>query len=136
VSYAGAAALQGAVYARLVGDAAVQGFVGTAVLDAAPAGVPPDLYLVLGEDDMRRRGDSGGEIAEHSFRLSVFSSEASFATAKAVAAAAEAALTETALSLAHGRLVSLNLRRVRARRSRGHARRQIELIFRAVLDEI
>ena len=50
MSYAMAAALQGAVYQRLQGDAALTALVGTRVYDAVPKGKLPDLYIALGPE--------------------------------------------------------------------------------------
>jgi hypothetical protein len=134
MSYALAGALQAAVFARLSADAALVALVGTAIYDAVPAGSLPETYLSLGVEDARVRGDASGEIAEHDIGLSVISSAAGFATAKAVAAAVAAALDGGDLTVAGGRLMDLRFLGARARRVRDADVRRIELRFRARID--
>lgn len=132
MSYANAAALQLAVYERLRADAALGALVGDAVYDALPVGALPATYVSLGPEEVRDRSDREGGGAEHRFSVSVLSEEASFARAKAVAAAVEAALGAGGLVLGTGRLVGLWFERARAvRTGTGGQWRRIDLRFRA-----
>ncbi len=134
MSYASAAALQAAVYQRLMADSAVDALVGSAIYDAVPPGPLPGLYLSLGPEDARDRSDQTGAGAEHEFSVSVVSDAAGFQTAKALAAAVSDALVGAELILARGRLVDLWFLRARARRVGAADQRRIDLWFRARVD--
>jgi len=136
MSYAVAAALQAAVFARISGDAGVQALVGTAVFDSPPAGVLPTTYVVLGEEDVRERGDVSARGAVHEFVVSVMSDAAGFADAKAAAVAINDALVDAPLVLARGQLQSLEFWRARARRGKSPDGRRIDLRFRAQAEDI
>ncbi|MFD0859568.1 DUF3168 domain-containing protein [Roseovarius aquimarinus] len=129
MSYGGSAALQAAVYGRLIGDAELSAMVGGAIYDAPPAGTLPALYVTLGPEEVRDRSDATAGGAWHRFTVSVVSEAAGFATAKAVAAAVGDALTDAELSLDRGHLAGLRFYRARALRD--GALRRIDLIFRA-----
>ena len=131
MSYAVAAALQAAVYARLAGDAGVTALVGDAVYDALPEGALPTLYVVLGAEDVRDASDKTGGGAEHRFVVSVVTERAGFAAAKTVAAAVSDALIGAEMTLSRGRLVALNFAKARAMRVGTGTMRQINLTFHA-----
>ena len=135
MSYGVAAALQSAVYARLSGDAALAALVGTAVFDVPPAGVLPDLYVVLGAEDVRDRSDAAGAGAAHDIRVTVVAAASGFMAAKQAAAAVSDALVDADLALDRGYLVSLQFLRAEARQGRDGASRRIELRFRARVGE-
>ena len=135
MSYGMAAALQSAIWQRLSGDAALSALVGGAIYDAAPQGAVPDLYVVIGPEDVRESGDGTAAGAEHRVSVSVVSAAAGFLVAKEVAAAVSDALSGAALILDRGHLVSLNFLRARARRSRDGQLRRIDLTFRARVDD-
>ncbi|MFB9149628.1 DUF3168 domain-containing protein [Roseovarius ramblicola] len=135
MSYGMAAPLQAAIWQRLSGDAALAALVGGAIYDAAPQGAVPDLYVALGPEEARGRGDGTGAGAEHRVTVSVVSAAAGFLAAKRTAGAVSDALEGAALGLDRGRLVSLNFLRARARRSRDAQRRRIDLTFRARVDD-
>lgn len=135
MSYGMSAALQEAVYARLIGDAGVAAQVGTAVYDAVPVGDVPTLYVSLGPEDVRERCDKTGGGAEHRLSISVVTREPGFQGAKRAAVAVTDALDGADLTLARGRLVALWFDRARARRvSKGDVRR-IDLTFRARVED-
>jgi hypothetical protein len=134
MTYASAAALQSAVYARLAGDAALALLVGAAVYDAVPAGMLPETYVSLGAEEARSRGDASGTVADHDIVVTVVSSAAGFATAKAAAAAVSSALQAPGLTLVNGRLMDLRFLSARARRVRDGDVRRIDLRFRARID--
>ncbi len=133
MSYGITAALQAAVYGALSGDAAVAALSGGAVYDALPPGPVQPLYLTLGPENARDASDKTGAGAVHDFAVTVVSEAAGFASAKALAAAVSDALTGADLTLARGRLVRMAFLRARARRVDGG--REIELWFRARVDE-
>jgi len=133
MSYGITAALQQAVFGALSGNAAINGLVGNAIYDVLPAGPVPDLYISLGPERVRDRSDKTGNAALHDFPVTVVSDAAGFTGAKALAAAISDALVDADLTLARGRLVSLRFLRARARRVR--TQREIEVWFRAHVDE-
>lgn len=135
MSYAMAAALQAAIWQHLSADAGLGTLVGGAVYDAAPQGAVPDLYVVLGPEDVRERGDATAAGAEHRVTVSVVSAGAGFLAAKQAAGAVSDALESAVPVLTRGRLVSLAFLRARARRSRDGQHRRIDLTFRARVDD-
>lgn len=136
MSYGVAAALQAAVYQRLLGDAGVSALVGAAVYDALPAGDLPQTYVSLGPENVRDRSDRTGSGAVHQFTVSVVTQTAGFGAAKSVAAAVGDALSGADLPLSRGRLVGLWFERASARRSGKAGRtRRIDLRFRARVED-
>ncbi|MGX0902989.1 hypothetical protein ACSSV8_001558 [Roseovarius sp. MBR-79] len=135
MSYGAAAALQAAIYERLIADPALGALVGGAIHDAVPQGRVPDLYVTLGPEEVRERGDMTGAGAEHRVTVSVVAQAAGFLTAKQAAAAVSDALDGAALSLVRGRLVALHFLRARAIRTGTAQRRRIDLTFRARVDD-
>ena len=135
MSYAAAGALQKAVFAALTQDAGVSAALGGAVYDAVPAGVLPEVYAILGPEEVRSRGDSSGATAQHDFTISVVSSAQGFAVAKAAAGAISEALSGADLAMERGVLSDLVLRKSRALRLQGGAERRIDMRFRARLDD-
>jgi len=135
MSYGASAALQAAVYQRLLADAGVSALVGGDIYDAVPPGTPPGTYVSLGAEEARARGDGTGQGALHRFTVSVVSDAAGFGTAKAVAAAISDALQDAELALTRGVLVSLNFERARARRVGEGDQRRIDLRFAARVDD-
>lgn len=133
MSYGITAALQASVYGALTGDAAVAALSGGAVFDALPPGSVPPLYVMLGPETVRDASDKTGAGAVHDFPVTVVSEAAGFAVAKALAAAISDALTGADLVLTRGRLVRMAFLRARARRVDGG--REIEVWFRARVDE-
>ena len=134
MSYAVAAALQGAVYQRLQGDAGLSALVGNRVYDALPKGRLPDLYVALGPERAADASDKTGRGAWHEFVVSVISDDAGFQTAKEVSAAVCDALIDAALELERGRLVALNFKRAVAQREKA-GRRRVDLTFRARVED-
>lgn len=134
MSYGSAVALQTAVFGRLTGNPTLTGLVGAAIYDAVPAGTLPETYVSLGVEEARSRGDSAGAVADHDVMVTVVSSAAGFATAKAAAAAVSSALEEPGLTLSAGRLMDLRFLTARARRVRDGDVRRIDLRFRARID--
>lgn len=128
MSYAGAAALQAAVYGRLAGW---PGLADVPVLDAVPGGAAPETYVLIGPEEARDASDRSGGGAEHRMVLSVVSRAQGFAAAKAAAAAVSDALEGADLALARGRLVGIWFHQARAQRLDNGALRRIDLTYRA-----
>lgn len=135
MSYAQAAALQGAVYQALLAAVELQALVGNNVYDAVPSGKIPDLYVSLGPEVATDASDKTGYGALHKFTVSVVSETPGFATAKAVAAAVCDALVDADLALSRGRLVLLRFERATAVRMDKGNRRRIDLRFRARVED-
>ena len=136
MSYGVAAALQAAVYQRLVADAGLTGLVGPAVFDAIPSGILPPLYVALGPEIARDMSDKSGAGAEHEFTVSVVTDTAGFSSAKAAAAAVSDALVDAPLVLSRGVLIYLHFYRAVAARVGTGGVRQIGLTFRARVEDI
>ena len=136
MSYAIAAPLQEAVYARLVGDPTVQTLAGDAVYDAVPPGTPPGTFVVVGPEEVQDRSDATGAGAEHRLRISVVSDAAGFHRSKELAGAVSDALLATALpALRRGRVVGLWFQRAEATRVRSSGARRIDLYFRVRVED-
>lgn len=135
MTYAVSAALQAAVYQRLVADAALDALVGDAIYDAVPAGTPRGTFVSIGPEDVRDRSDKSGDGAEHDFLVSVVTNAAGFQVAKSVAAVVSDALIGANLVLIRGRLVGLWFLRAAARRADNGRVRRIDLTFRARVED-
>lgn len=135
MSYAVAPALQAAIYQHLQSDSLVDGLVGDAIFDAAPTGLAPDTYVVLGTEDARDRSSKTHIAAAHDFTISVVTDAASFHTAKTVASAICDALVDADLTLSRGRLIGLSFQRARAAWASGGEQRKIDLRFRALVED-
>jgi hypothetical protein len=127
MSYAGAAALQSAVYQALTVFPALTG---VAVYDAVPPGVA-GTFVLIGPEEARDQSDKSGGGAEHQLVVSVISDATGFLALKTVAAAISDALIGVPMVLARGQLVSLYFVRASARRISEGETRRIDLTFRA-----
>lgn len=135
MTYGVAGALQAAVYQKLSADVALGLLVGAAIYDALPTGTLPSLYVALGPETVRDKSDQTGFGAEHEFTVSVVTDAAGFASAKEAAGAVSDALIDASLTLSRGTLVSLNFYRAVAARVETGDIRQINLIFRARVED-
>ena len=135
MSYGAAAALQAAVYQRLMADTALDALVGSAIYDALPPGTALGTYVSLGPEVVRDASSQTERGAVHEFSVSVVTDAAGFQNAKAVAAAVSDALTGATLVLARGHLVGLWFLRARARRVEEADVRRIDLFFRARIQD-
>lgn len=131
MSFAVSGALQAAVFAALSGDATLGAIVGTAIYDAVPTGSLPPIYVRLGSETAVDASDGSGAGAIHRFTVSVITSHAGFAAAKAAGAAISDVLTDADLTLSRGSLVSLRFERAKAARIDAGSARQIDLRFAA-----
>ena len=128
MSYAAAAALQSAVFARLTGFAALAG---VSVVDAVAPGAGTGKFVLLGPETASDQSDKTGAGAEHLFQVSVISDDTGFLSAKVIAAQVSVALVGVPLTLTAGQLVDLNFVRATARRLKAGEHRRIDLVFRA-----
>lgn len=128
MSYGAAAALQAAVWQRLAAQAE---FVGIPIVDAIPAGQAPEVYVLIGPEDVRDASDRTGSGAEHRFTVSVVSRQAGFAAAKLVASRISDVLEGGGMLMTRGRLVGLWFVQAVARRLDNGAVRRIDMTFRA-----
>lgn len=135
MTYALSAALQAAVYARLSTDSALSTLVGSSIYDALPPGVAPALYVVIGAEKVRDQSDKTGRGAEHDFIVSVVTDVSGFAGAKAAAGAVADSLVDAPLALSRGNLVALGFVRAVAARVGAGGERQIDLTFRARVED-
>ncbi|NDR56065.1 DUF3168 domain-containing protein [Aliiruegeria sabulilitoris] len=135
MSYGASAALQTAVYQHLLANAEVSALVGSDVFDAAPSGTVPSVYISLGPEDVVARNDNLGAAARHRFSVSVVCETAGFQTAKTVAGAVSDALHNANPSLSRGRVVRMQFVKANARRIGDAARRRIDLLFEAVVED-
>ncbi|MFT7059342.1 MAG: hypothetical protein ACJASV_001850 [Pseudorhodobacter sp.] len=128
MSYGSAAALQVAIYNRLVGHVALAGI---PVLDAVPTGTGNGTFILLGPEDVLDRSDKTGGGALHRLVVSIVSDATGFQAAKLVAVAVSDALVDAPLALSRGTLVSLDFARAVARRLDEGEFRRIDLTFGA-----
>lgn len=135
MSYGASAALQASIYQRLSGDAAIADLIGDAIYDAIPGGVLPTTYVSLGDEDVRDRSDKDAGGAQHDFIVRVATDVAGFQTAKMVAGAVSDALLGDPLALARGRVTGIWFLKAKARRVGSGDQRQIELRFRAQVQD-
>ncbi len=134
MSYAISAALQGAVFAALSGDAALAAIVGTRIYDAPPMAAG-DPYVTLGDEVAKDRSSQTHSGTTLDFDVTVHSAAEGFGDAKAAAAAICDVLIGADLTLARGALVNLSFLKSRARRGAAPETRRIVLVFRAILDD-
>ena len=135
MSYGVAAALQAAIYQRLMGDNALDALVNGAIYDSVPPGTMTGTYVSIGLEDARDASDQVGRGAFHEFVISVVTDDAGFQIAKAVAGAVSDALSDATLVLARGRLVGLWFLKARARRVEKADTRRIDLTFKARVED-
>ena len=131
MTYAIGQALQSAIFQALLADQALGALVGTAIFDTVPLGTLPEVYVTLGQEDVRDASDQTGGGAVHRFEVAVVGTAPAFDRVKAASAAVCDALVDAPLALARGRLVSLSFRSARARHMDRSDGRRIELVFRA-----
>lgn len=135
MSYALSAVLQTAIYQKLSADPELQALVGDAVYDAVPTGVLPSTYITLGPENAVARTDRSSAATRHDFVISVHTERDGFQAIKEVAAAISDALVDAPLSLSRGSLSTLEFLRAKARRSSNSQMRQVDLWFRARVED-
>ena len=135
MSYALSGAFQTAIYERLHNDTGLTGLIGDAVFDAVPEGSLPETYVLLGTETAKDASDATGAAAELRFVVSVVTRAPGFVTAKSVASMICDLLHGMTPVLSRGHVVDMAFQKANARRIDGAAGRQIDLQFRARLDE-
>jgi hypothetical protein len=138
VSYAVAAGLQAAVYARLRADAELWDLVGERIYDApieVELGEGAPEHVTLGEETARAWDTKTSRGAIHDFDVTVHSARDGFDAAKRIASAVCGALLDSPLTVEGAQLVGVRFLRAKAERGRAPEKRKIALRFRAVLDE-
>lgn len=135
MSYGVSAALQAAIYQRLLADTNLAALVGTAIYDNPPAGAVLGTYVSLGPEDVRDRSDKTGYGALHMITISVITDAAGFQVAKQVGAAVSDALQGAELILSRGMLCFINFDRATARRVGTGETRRIDLRFHARVED-
>lgn len=128
MSYAAAAALQAAIYQRLV-----LALPGIGVFDEVPS-TASGTFVLIGPEDARDQSDKSGAGAEHVLTISVISDSAGFQAAKEIASVVSDDLGGPVPVLSRGRLVSLLFQRAIARRIDEGDVRRIDMTFRARLE--
>lgn len=134
MSYAAAADLQGAVFARLNGDATLGALVPGGVHDAPLPASPPGTYVVIGLEDVIDRSDVSGPGAEHRLTIQVVSDSNGFFDAKTAGARIDALMEQPWPPLAAGRVVACWFQDARARRVDGGDLRRLDLRYRLRLE--
>ena len=135
MSYALSGVLQTSVYQTLIGDPALQALIGTAIYDAVPSGVLPSTYVTLGPENATARTDRSGGATVHDFVVSVHTEDGGFQSIKDVAAAISDALVDAPLVMSRGSLSTLDFLRAKARRTSSGQMRQVDLWFRARVED-
>jgi len=130
MSYGSAAALQAAIYQRLVAE-----LPGVAVHDALPPGGGSGTFVVLGPEEALDAGDQSGAGTDHRLVVSVISDATGFLQAKEIAVGISDALVGADLALSRGRLVWLRFVKANARRLDAGAARRIDLRFSARVED-
>ncbi len=131
MSYSASAALQSAIFTQLTNAPALAG---VSIVDAMPPGTPAGSFVLLGPEVAVDQSDKTAAGAEHRLEVAVISDAAGFLPAKTIAAAVSDALVGANMTLAVGRLVSLNFTRANAVRLDDGITRRIDLFFRARID--
>lgn len=130
MSYGVAAALQAAVYQKLVAD-----LPGVAIHDALPVGTAPGTFVLIGPEEALDASDGSGAGAEHRFVISVISDATGFLQAKEIAVQISDGLVEADLVLTRGRLVWLQFLKAQAKRLEAGEARRIDLRFVARVED-
>lgn len=124
MSYRCAAAVQGAIFARLASEA------GVPVFDAMPPGLVPETYVLIGAEEVRDASDRTGAGADHRVTIGVVSQGTGFLAAKELAARLSVAMEDGSFEMEEGRIVQVRFQRAVARRYDGGSMRRIDLTFR------
>ena len=135
MSYILSGPLQSTIFTTLGNDAGLTRLVGSAIFDQAPSGVIAGDYVSLGEETVKDASDLACNGAVHDFVVTVVSQQPGFKTAKDIAGAVCNVLIDASPAMTRGHIVSLNFVSARAVRTKGDARRRIDLRFRARVDD-
>lgn len=135
MTYAVSFALQLAVYQTLASNVPLADLIDENVFDAPPTGTIPQTYVLIGDETARDISSKTSAGAMHEFVINVVSDTAGFATAKQVSAAVCDALIDMDATLTRGQLTALNFYSARAVREDSPGIRQIDLKFRAYVED-
>lgn len=113
MSYVLSAELQKAVYQHLSSDPAVVSCIGDAIYDVPPTGHLADIYVLIGQEDVRDASDFSCSGAWHDLTISIVSNSAGFLAAKETAAVLNDALIDADLTLGRGHLVGIWFRKAK-----------------------
>ena len=136
MSYLASAALQRALYDRLTDASVPAEMAGIPVVDMLPEGPLPETYIALGPERVRDASTKTSRGAEHRITITVTSAGGGFQRAKQNAGAVSEQLEAAVPALDSGRLCNLDFVRAQAGRGPRGAARSIELIFRAIIDDL
>lgn len=131
MSYAMSAPLQAAVFGALSNSAELVTLVDGHIYDAVPGGVLPPIYVRFGRETASDASDGSGAGALHRFTISVITTVPGFASAKEASGVISDVLHNADLSLSRGRLVAMRFERAKALRTDAGTTRQIDMQFRA-----
>ncbi len=135
MSYIHSVDLQELVYQLLSQDTDLAALVGTNIFDMPPEGDVPLTYVTLGPEEVSDQSDQSAKSAVHMITVSVVTRESGFHEAKTVAQAVSQILDEASVEFTQGCLTRMQFKKARARRIDGGLARQIDLIFRARVDD-
>ncbi|MEM1360144.1 MAG: DUF3168 domain-containing protein [Pseudomonadota bacterium] len=136
MSYQAAAALQRALFQHLTAADVPTDLADVPVVDSLIAGALPETYVALGPERVRDASTKTTRGAEHRVIINVTSAKGGFQKVKQIAGAVCVQLDKTLPTLDVGTLCAFDFVRAQAARGQSGAARGIELIFRAVIDEI
>lgn len=131
MSYAASAALQQAVFAKLVADPALAG---VPIYDVQPSGSAAPTFVLIGPEEVSDMSDATAAGAEHRVVVSVMSTAAGFLAAKQIGVMLADSLGRGDWSLSVGRVVSVRFLKAMAKRMKGSETRRIDLTFRVRID--
>ncbi|MEL7345410.1 MAG: DUF3168 domain-containing protein [Pseudomonadota bacterium] len=135
MTYAISQSLQEAVFETLSTNAELTALVGSAVFDAEPEGMVPEIYVSLGVETVRDRSTKSGAAAAHDIMVSVVTTAAGFKSAKVAAGVISDALVGATPPLDRGGVCGIWFVRGRARRVRSKDTRRIDLTFRVLVED-
>ncbi len=136
MSYLHATDLQELVYDLLSEDTDLAALVGTNIFDMPPEGDAPLTYVTLGPEEVSDQSDQNAKGAVHMITVSVVTRESGFHDAKTIAQSVTQLLDGASDEFDQGRLTRMQFKKARARRIDGGLARQIDLTFRARIDEL
>lgn len=136
MSYAAAAALQRALFARLTESGIPAAMAGIPVVDAQTGGALPDTYIALGPEKVRDASTKTSRGADHRVTITVTSATGGFQQVKQIAGGVCEQLESVMPPLETGQLCALDFVRAQATRGPSGATRRIDLTFRAIIDDI
>lgn len=136
MSMLSSAALQKAIYVAMTSNTELVALANGQIFDAPISGTLPEVFVQLGEEKQTDISSATSEAARFDLTIRVSSSAAGFSSAKIIATQICETLNDQPLLLESGRLRFLRCTRSQARFLGSTRRRNIDLNFRAYIDEI